>query len=66
MSRKTRIKRVLERADKPLSTNEVAARASVAWHTARDDLEELHDEGAAYRTELNNRLTMWWDCEIPL
>lgn len=43
MSRKQRIKRTLKQSDSPLATNEVADQADIAWYTAHDDLEDLHD-----------------------
>lgn len=57
--------RVLENAERPLSTNEVAEELDVDWHTARKRLATLVDTDRAYRSEVSNRLTLYWDREIP-
>ncbi|MDY6762000.1 MAG: hypothetical protein SVY41_03050 [Candidatus Nanohaloarchaea archaeon] len=57
--------RVLKNTDRPLSTNEVADEMDVDWHTARKRLEVLVDQGDAHRSVVSNRLTLYWDREIP-
>ncbi|MFB6295130.1 MAG: hypothetical protein ABEI97_05190 [Candidatus Nanohaloarchaea archaeon] len=57
--------RVLERAERPLSTNEVADRVDIDWHTAKKRLDTLVDDGAVHRSEVSNRLTLYWDRKIP-
>lgn len=61
-----RTKQILEAADQPLSTNEVADQLEVSWNTAADTLQTLETRGDAYRHDRNNRLTLWWDRDIPL
>lgn len=56
---------VLDNSDRPLSTNEVSDRLEVDWHTARKKLDKLVKEGKAHRSEVSNRLTLYWDREIP-
>ncbi|MDY6777487.1 MAG: hypothetical protein SVU32_02380 [Candidatus Nanohaloarchaea archaeon] len=57
---------VLEESPKPLSTNEVADRLDVDWHTAKKRLELLREEGKVYRKAWQRNLTLWWDREIPV
>ncbi len=59
------IRRILHEADQPLSTNEIAERAEVDWHTAKKRLDVLVTEGTAHRSDISNRLTLYWDREIP-
>lgn len=66
MSRKQRIKHTLKQADSPLSTNQIADRVGLNWHTVDDELQEMHEQGAVDRRKLSNRLTLWWDGESPL
>ncbi|MDY6768692.1 MAG: helix-turn-helix domain-containing protein [Candidatus Nanohaloarchaea archaeon] len=61
----SQVYRVLEQADRPLSTNEVAEELGVDWHTAQKRLDALVDSGAVHRSEVSNRLTLYWDREIP-
>lgn len=60
------VKRVLKQSDKPLSANQIADRLGIDWHTANEKLEELADSGDAHSKEMHNRLTLWWDREIPV
>ncbi|MCJ7478671.1 MAG: hypothetical protein MUP63_00645 [Candidatus Nanohaloarchaeota archaeon QJJ-7] len=55
----------LENSERPLSTNEVADRLEVDWHTAKKRLEKLVNKEKADRSEVSNRLTLYWDREIP-
>jgi predicted Zn-ribbon and HTH transcriptional regulator len=66
VSRKQRIRQTLQEADQPLSTNRVADAVGAHWKTVSDDLHELLQAGEAEKKELSNRLTLWWDREIPL
>ena len=61
-----RIQTILNDADQPLSTNAIADRAGVEWHTANKRLETMEEQGRIHRSELNDRLTLWWDRDIPL
>lgn len=56
---------VLQESDKPLSTNEVADQVGVDWHTANKHLNTLVEKGRIHRSEISNRLTLYWDREIP-
>ncbi len=56
---------VLERSDQPLSTNAVAEELDIDWHTAKKRLDNLVDDGRAHRSRVSNRLTLYWDREIP-
>lgn len=60
-----RIRLILEEADQPLSTNEVADELGVDWHTAKKRLDKLVTQGEAHRSEVSNRLTLYWDRDIP-
>ncbi|QLG62029.1 hypothetical protein [Halorarum salinum] len=66
MDRKQRILQALEDADQPLSTNQVADTVDEHWKSVNDDLHEMLAEGEVAKKELSNRLTWWWDREIPL
>lgn len=59
------VARVLENADQPMSTNAVAEKLDIDWHTAKKRLDLLVDQGRAHRLEISNRLTLYWDREIP-
>lgn len=56
---------ILETAEKPLSTNAVAEKAEIDWHTAKKRLDRLVKQRKAHRSEVSNRLTLYWDREIP-
>lgn len=60
-----RILHVLSESDRPLSTNEVADHAGVDWHTANKHLGRMVDQGSVYRSDVSDRLTLYWDQEIP-
>lgn len=60
-----RVLQLLHRSDRPLSTNEIAAELDIDWHTAKKRLDTLLDEGKIDRSEVSNRLTLYWDREIP-
>ncbi len=62
---KDRVLLVLRDADQPLSTNAVADQLGVDWHTAKKWLETLVDGNAIHRSTVSNRLTLYWDHEIP-
>lgn len=66
MSKQQRILQALHDADSPLSTNKVADRAGLDWHTASDILHGLLEEDKVTKRELSNRLTLWWDRDTPL
>lgn len=59
------ILRLLRESDRPLSTNRIAAEAEVDWHTAKKRLDALVRENQVHRSEVSNRLTLYWDREIP-
>lgn len=59
MSRTQRIKRLLADADQPLSTNQVAERIGVDWHTAKKELDELYEKNQIYRSEVSETQTQW-------
>lgn len=63
--KKERMLLVLRESDKPLSTNEVADQLGVDWHTANKHLNKLVENGAVHRSEVSNRLTLYWDRKIP-
>lgn len=56
---------ILHESDKPLSTNEVAEQLGVDWHTAKKHLGKLVKQNKVHRSEVSNRLTLYWDEEIP-
>lgn len=56
---------LIERSEKPLSTNEVAESLGVDWHTARKRLDSLVEKKKINRSKVSNRLTLYWDREIP-
>lgn len=56
---------VLQEADKPLSTNQVADQLGVDWHTANKHLNRLVDEGAVHRSDISDRLTLYSDQDLP-
>jgi predicted ArsR family transcriptional regulator len=56
---------ILQEADRPLSTNEVAEQLDVDWHTAKKRLDALVKKQQVHRSEVSNRLTLYWDQEIP-
>jgi predicted transcriptional regulator len=60
-----KIKQTLADTDSPISTRQVSEHSNIGWHKAKETLEELHDAGEIGRREMNNRLTLWWDREIP-
>lgn len=60
------VRRTLETADKPLSTQAIADRTGYDWKTVNDRLETMHDSGEIDRKEFSDRLTLWWDQDIPL
>lgn len=60
------IRRVLNNADQPLSTNQLVDRTGYDWHTVRDRLDELHDLNQVHRLELTARHTLWSDELIGL
>ncbi len=60
-----RIRTVLSDADQPLSTNAVAEQAGVDWHTAKKHLERMVQQNRVYRSKVSDRLTLYWDEEIP-
>lgn len=62
---KERTLAILHRSDKPLSTNQVAERLDVDWHTAKKRLDTLVKEKKIYRSDVSDRLTLYWDQEIP-
>ncbi len=55
---------LLKNAEKPLSTNEVAKRLNVDWHTAKKRLETLCKNNKIYEKTINNNLTLYWDRPI--
>ncbi len=56
---------VLEDADQPLSTNQIAEACDIDWHTAKKRLDRLVDKQRAHRSRISDRLTLYWDREIP-
>lgn len=60
-----RVETVLQEAEKPLATNQVADKLGVSWHTARDRLLKLHEKNRIHRSQVSKRLILWWDREIP-
>lgn len=66
MTKRDQILQALSNADRPLSTNQVATETGLDWHSVDDRLHDLADEGRVVKRELSNRLTLWWDREIPL
>jgi predicted transcriptional regulator len=66
VDRKQRILQTLADADQPLSTNKVADRVGHHWKSVDKDLHELLEAGRVKKQALGNRLTLWWDREIPL
>lgn len=60
-----RVRSLLHEADKPLSTNQVAEELDIDWHTAKKRLDKLVDKEQAYRSTVSDRLTLYWDREIP-
>ena len=56
---------IITAAGKPLSTNEIAERMDVDWHTANRRLETLVKQGKVHRSDVSNRLTLYWDEPIP-
>ena len=61
----SRVEQLLITSDQPLSTNEVANQLDIDWHTAKKRLDVLVDNGAVHRSDVSNRLTLYWDREIP-
>lgn len=57
---------LLRESGSPLSTNEVAKRLDVDWHTAKKRLDRLEEQGKITRKEWRSNLTLWWDKEIPV
>lgn len=57
--------RILRKTDKPLSTNQVADELGVDWHTAKKRLDRLVEKDRAHRSTVSDRLTLYWDREIP-
>lgn len=57
---------LLKESESPLSTNSVAERLDVDWHTADRKLKILLSKGKVYRKSWKSNLTLWWDKEIPL
>lgn len=66
VSRKQRIIQALEDSDQPLSTNQVASNVGEHWKSVDNELHELLEAGKVEKKALSNRLTLWWDREIPL
>lgn len=66
MSRKQQVLKLLAQSDDPLSTNTVADELGVHWKTVDEELHELYDSGEVDKRKLGNRLTLWWDRDIPL
>lgn len=56
---------VLQEAEQPLSTNAVAERLEIDWHTAKKRLDRLVQQDKIDRSEVSDRLTLYWDREIP-
>lgn len=55
----------MRKTDKPLSTNQVADKLGVDWHTAKKRLDRLVKKDRAHRSKVSDRLTLYWDREIP-
>lgn len=64
--RTEQIHEILRESESPLSTNEVAERLDVDWHTAKKWLDVLVEEGKVSRLEWKRNLTLWSDKDIPL
>ncbi len=56
-----RILHVLSESDRPLSTNQVAEHTGVDWHTAKKWLDRLVDQNRVQRSQVSDRLTLYWD-----
>lgn len=59
-TKKDRIRSTLATADRPLSTNEVADRTEMDWHTAHDHLTAMEQQGEIRREQWHDRLTVWY------
>ena len=58
-SEERRIINVLYFANKPLSTKEISERAEMAWQTAKNHLEKMHEKGLLETGEKGNTV-YWW------
>ncbi|MFB6241869.1 MAG: hypothetical protein ABEJ36_03645 [Candidatus Nanosalina sp.] len=63
---KQRVREYLQDTEKPQSTNAIAEALDADWHTENDAQEELEEAGEAHRSEMSDRLTLWWDRPIPM
>lgn len=52
--------RLLQDAEEPLSTNEIARKLNVDWHTAKKRAEVLLKTRKIYCRSLNKNLTLYW------
>jgi predicted ArsR family transcriptional regulator len=67
MDDKTRsVYELLQESESPLSTNKIAERLDVDWHTAKKRLDRLLEEEKVHRKQWGDNLTLWWDKEIPV
>lgn len=44
----------------PLSTNEIAKKMNIDWHTAKKRLDFLVKSGRIYEKTVNKNLTLYW------
>lgn len=66
MSRTQQVKRIIDEAGRPLSTNQIADELGVDWHTVKKELDELHERNEVHRSEVSDSMTLWWNQEIPI
>lgn len=60
-----RVLTLLQQSDRPRSTNEIADELDIDWHTAKKRLDKLVEQEKVHRSRVSDRLTLYWDEEIP-
>ena len=59
MTRKERIRDILQKAGRPLTTNSIAEELGVDWHTAHDDLQAMEQAGEVQQLDWEENLKPW-------
>ena len=61
-----RVHHVLEQADEPRSCKAVAEKLGCDWHTAKNKLDALMEQGRAHSKTVHGSLTLYSDQPIDL